>query len=365
MSRRLTNEEFILKAKELHHIIYDYSNVEYINSHTKILLKCDTHGHFSMKPNNHLNGQGCPKCGKSNITSDTEEFIKKSKKIHGDKYDYSEVDYIGSKDKVKLICKEHGIFEQLPNGHLNGSGCPNCSKNSKVNILEFILRASKTHNNFYNYEKSNYKNISHKIDILCPTHGIFSQKPSNHLNGNRCPKCARKNTQEHFINKSTEVHDDLYDYSLVEYKSMKDKVTIICKEHGKFNQIARNHINSGYGCPKCGNKSKGEEKIKEILDSYNIKYKSQKTFADCREKNPLHFDFFIPEYNLCIEYDGVQHFKLIKFFGGTVTFEERLKRDKIKNKYCTPNRINLIRIPYSDYDNIESILNKKINVGDE
>jgi len=171
-------------------------------------------------------------------------------------------------------------------------------------------------------------------------------------------------TNEEFILKAKELHHIIYDYSNVEYINSHTKILLKCDTHGQFYMKPNNHLN-GQGCPKCGNMLKVEEKIKEILYSYNIKYKSQKIFADYIEKNPLLFDCFIPEYNLCIEYGGVRHFKPIKFFGGTVTFEERLKRDKVKNKYCITNRINLIRIPYSDYDNNESILNKKINVGDE
>jgi len=154
-----------------------------------------------------------------------------------------------------------------------------------------------------------------------------------------------------FIKKGKSAHDNKYDYSLVDYKKSHDFIDIICPKHGVFKQKAYSHL-QGIGCPKC-NESKGEKIIREILEKNNINIITQKTFNSCLYKRNLKFDFYLPNYNLCIEYDGIQHYKPNDFFGGNIEFEKTQKRDKIKNNYCKENNIKLIRIKYN-----ENILDK-------
>ncbi|MFA5585603.1 MAG: hypothetical protein WDA02_03540 [Saccharofermentanales bacterium] len=285
----------------------------------------------------------------------TKQFIERSKNIHGDKYDYSLTDYIRSKIKVKIICPVHGMFEQRPNDHLSGYGCLKCVKNYKLNTDIFIKRSKIKHNNIYDYSLVNYINYETKVKIICPIHGIFEQTPHHHLNGIKCPNCShnKKIKLEEFINQCIKTHGNKYDYSLVEYKnSRKNKIKIICKKHGIFEQTPYEH-KKGSGCPIC-NESKGERNIRFILDNKNIKYKYQKKFKDCKYKSILSFDFYLPEYNLCIEFDGVQHETPINIFGGIKGLKIRQKRDQIKNEYCQNNNIRLIRIKHDD--NIDKIL---------
>ena len=132
-----TNEEFIEKAQKVHQNKYDYSKVNYVNTSTKVCIICKEHGEFWQKPNSHLSGQGCPKCGKEQTSKaaklTTEQFISKARKIHGDKYDYSKTNYDGCKEKLYIVChekdkfgNEHGGFWQTSNDHLSGCGCPKC-----------------------------------------------------------------------------------------------------------------------------------------------------------------------------------------------------------------------------------------------
>jgi len=192
----------------------------------------------------------------------TEQFINKAREIHGDLYDYSLVEYKNNRTKVKIICKEHGIFEQNPRIHYNGGICRKCAymnlKYGRFSTEEFIVKAQKVHGNVYDYSLSNYLNCKTKIKIICRKHGIFEQRPNNHLNGQGCMKCGLESmaliaskSSEKFIKDSIEVHGDLYDYSLVNYKKCYIKVKIICKEHGTFEQKPNNHL-SGQGCSKCG-----------------------------------------------------------------------------------------------------------------
>ena len=221
---------------------------------------------------------------KQNLT--TEIFIRKAKKVHGDRYDYECTNYVSSSEKIEITCKIHGSFFVTPNNHLNKkSGCPKCAiiyKASKrvMPLQEFISCAAKIHKNKYDYSRVAYKNSIEKVEIKCKQHGIFYQTPSKHIFGQGCPKCAKnyKDTTETFIRKSKKIHDNLYDYSITKYVSNDEKVLILCKQHGVFKQSPDVHL-SGCGCPTCGKNSisKGEVlfldylKIPEKHRQYKIK----------------------------------------------------------------------------------------------
>ena len=191
-------EKFIFDAKNIHGEKFDYSLVNYVNAHTKIKIICPTHGVFEQTPNNHLSGNGCPKCkgDKQRILkqSNKVEFVTKADKIHGENYDYSLVEYIKSSIKVKIICPTHGEFEQIPYSHLSGKGCPKC-KGDKSRILnqsnteEFLTKANLIHGAKFDYSLVDYKNARIKVKIICPIHGVFEQTPNNHLSRRGCPKC--------------------------------------------------------------------------------------------------------------------------------------------------------------------------------
>jgi very-short-patch-repair endonuclease len=157
-----------------------------------------------------------------------------------------------------------------------------------------------------------------------------------------------------FTKRSIEVHGNLYDYSFVDYKSIKDRVDIICKKHGIFSQIASDHLR-GSGCPKC-NTSKGERYIIDYLLNNNINFLYQYKFEKCKNKKILIYDFFIPELNICIEFDGIQHYIPIDFFGGVDGFESLKINDDIKNNFCIENGIELYRIPYWSIGDINNIM---------
>lgn len=347
MSKKLTTEEFIEKSKEIYGNKYDYSLVEYVNSKLKVKIICQKHGTFEQIPNSHLNNKGCSRCS-NNIRYTTEEFIKNSHKIHGILYDYSLVKYNSSKEKVKIICQKHGIFEQTPYNHLNKQGCPKCSNNVKYTKEELIEKFIKKYGDKYNYDLINYKNMLTKVKIICKTHGIFEQNPNNHLNKKGCPKCSNinKSIKDKFKDRSREIHNNKYDYSMVDYLNNKSIIKIICKKHGIFEQNSRIHLR-GSGCPKC-NRSKGELKISSYLSLNNFEYIIEYKFDNClsNSKYKLKFDFYLPDYNLCIEYDGKQHFEPVKQFGGDEEFIKRQINDNIKNEYCQINKIPLLRISY-------------------
>lgn len=258
-------ETFIQNAKGVHGDNYDYSKVVYVNNLKEVIIICKEHGEFLQLPKTHKRGNGCVKCGKERASSkrksNVEEFIEKAIEVHGDKYDYSKVDYNKSNQKVIIICKEHGEFEQTPNGHIGGRGCVKCAtqKNSddkRFTRIEFIEKAKEVHGDKYDYSKVEYTNFTTKICIICSEPGEFFQTPSGHLTGRKCIKCGNNSrallkTTEQIIREFKIIHGDKYDYSKVEYKNSQEPIIIICKEHEEFNQTARGHLSGKICCPRC------------------------------------------------------------------------------------------------------------------
>jgi hypothetical protein len=299
----------------------------------------------------------------------TQEFIDRAKKVHGDKYDYSKVEYKTSYSKVEIVCPIHGSFYQIPKHHMNGSGCPMCDKSKKLNTKEFIKKAQAVHGNKYNYDKSNYIRAFEKICITCPVHGDFWQLPAVHLQGHGCALCKNEATRkrcvmskDEFIRRAKIAHPTKnYDYSKVEYLTSDDKVCIICPEHGEFWQKAHNHLN-GSCCPNC-QVSFGENLVKVFLDEHHIDYipqyriKNENLFCN---NEYLIVDFYLPSFNAIIEYNGVQHYQPIKRFGGYGSFDNQIERDNSLRQYCKEHKIKLIEIPYTQKKNINEILKKEL-----
>ncbi len=199
MSKRLTQEQFLERSIKAHGNCYNYRNTIYIKAHGIINISCPVHGVFSQQAQDHMNGHGCKKCndllGKLNQRDTLEQFIEKAKKVHGNKYDYSKVNYVNSDMEVNIICQEHGIFSQLPGVHKGGHGCDACAIEKNANLKRkeesvFIREATEVHNGKYSYENVNYVRTMSQVDITCPIHGSFSQQAHDHLQGHGCDDCA-------------------------------------------------------------------------------------------------------------------------------------------------------------------------------
>jgi hypothetical protein len=248
--KRLTTSEFIERSNKIHHNRYDYSKVKYINNRTKVCIICAEHGEFWQPAHIHLKGRGCRKCG---IIDRTNKFIKLASLIHKNKYDYSKSVYNHWQSKIEIICKKHGKFYQNPSQHLSGSNCPKCARESRRNgVEEFIKSSKKIHKNKYDYSKVNYIGNKIKVKIFCPLHGFFSQRPNDHMMGRGCSKCSNscKSNTKDFIKKSKLIHGNKYNYSKVNYKNAYTPVILICKKHGEFLQKPNGHL-SKEGCRKC------------------------------------------------------------------------------------------------------------------
>jgi len=257
MPKRVTTADFIERAKAVHGDRYDYSLAAYQGSHKYVTIVCTEHGPFQQSPANHYQGKGCPDCGGSKPHT-TESFIEAAQAVHGERYDYSEVEYSMNKAHVTIICPDHGPFFQIAAVHLRGNGCPECGGNKKHSTESFIEKARAVHGDRYDYSQAEYERAHTPVSILCPDHGMFMQSPSNHFAGKGCHECgivassdAKRKTTEQFIAKAIAIHGERYDYSLVEYIGSAVKVRIICSEHGIFEQTPSEHL-VGSGCNKCG-----------------------------------------------------------------------------------------------------------------
>ena len=306
----------------------------------------------------------------------TQQFIKECKQIHGDKYDYSKVNYHRALEKVCIICPKHGEFWQTPNSHLSGRSCPKCSKekvskkmkekwkitkkkyvtNLKKDVKQFIKECKQIHDDKYDYSKVEYKGNKIKVCIICPEHGEFWQTPTNHLNKQQCPICAKfqriKNnsrTQEEFIELSKLKHCNFYTYENVKYIKSRSKVIITCPIHGDFEQSPDNHL-KGCGCPKCQN-SQLENNVRKFLLQNNIIFIEYYRPYWLKCEDGIHsqsLDFYLPEYNVAIECQGRQHFKTNNDNFGSKhktcdeIYDEIYKRDIRKNNLCKENNIKIL-----------------------
>ncbi len=263
--KKLTTDEFIECARKVHGDKYDYSKVEYNGVHTKVCIICPEHGEFWMSPSAHISlKQGCKYCSGKQLTR--EGFIKKSKEIHGDKYDYSKVEYVNNKTKVCIVCPIHGEFWQQPGRHILGQGCPKCANEYSPTTEEWIKKAQAVHGDRYNYSKTVYTNTTTKVCVICPKHGEFWAYPNNHLHGNGCPNCR---------------------------------------------------------------KSKLENIIGFYLMKNGIEFTFNKKFEWLKNKKKLSLDFYLPEYNVGIECQGEQHLISGREFTNTNQLENDVVKNKL------------------------------------
>lgn len=196
---KITTESFISESVSIHGAKYGYDKTEYVRIHDSVIINCPIHGYFEQIAQSHLRGHGCRECSYEKRGSDRKrsnaQIIKEAMSIHGDKYDYSLLNYVNQKQNVIIICKKHGSFSQIAANHLLGQGCPKCGHESKAEHFKFskerFVEISNTaHDYKYNYSKVIYKNSRTPVVIICPIHGEFLQQPVHHMGGHGCAECG-------------------------------------------------------------------------------------------------------------------------------------------------------------------------------
>lgn len=293
-----------------------------------------------------------------------EYFLNKVKEIYPcnfSKYDYSLVpNNFKSMDKIAIKCLLHGVFYQRCNHHLNNHGCRKCSTDKNTDkkrhsIKSFIKKAINIHGNIYCYKKLDYKDSKTKVNINCVKHGSYWQTPGNHLAGKGCVKCAieesakrRTCSREDFITKAILIHGDKYNYDKLIYTNSNAKVIITCPTHGDFKQTPPNHLKHN-GCPRC-RESYGELFISNILDKLNVKYIKEYKIQPYNYR----YDFYLPEYDIYIEYNGIQHYEIRKVFGGEKGFKKTIRNDKAKKEIIKRSTGLLIVLKYT-FDTLSKI----------
>ena len=359
--KQRTTATFIHDASLIHNNKYDYSKVHYEKSSKEVCIICPKHGEFWQKPEVHLAGHGCSKCGIDSIkeknSDNTDVFISKARGIHGDKYDYSKTKYVKATEKVIITCPIHGDFEQLPYNHLSGHGCTKCNRPEVHNTEDFINRSRKAHGNKYDYSKTVYSGCDKKVTITCPDHGDFEQNPNDHMDGHGCPKCGRESiaeklssNKENFVDRANKIHNNKYNYDKTVYKNNREKVIITCPEHGDFEQTPHGHL-QGEGCPVCGQQNLCESYVGEWLSENNIEHTHLYPVPGLiRNSRRVIIDYWI-KFNgkiLMAEYNGDYHYRLNKYMhrDSIDNFKNQLMRDEKVKLYCKKNSITLIEIPY-------------------
>lgn len=375
MTIRSNTDDFIRKAREIHGDKYGYDRVNYVKQNIPVEIYCPNCGeYFLQQPKCHLRGHGCPKCA-NNLPHTTEEFIRKAKEVHGDRYIYDKSVYTTNKAKIIVTCPIHGDWQTNPYDHLIGHGCPQCGYEAmkaarRKDQEQFIADCRRVHGDKYDYSQTVYQGKRKKVAIICRKHGPFKQWPGGHLNGQGCPVCKfekesaiQSKGAAKFIEEARKVHGDYYDYSQVNYINNKTNVTVICPKHGPFEVMPQDHLQKMNGCPKCSC-SKGEKKILVWLEAHGIDYvwhKSLHSDLAVGKRKKFIPDFRLPDRdNMIIEYNGDQHYKAVSKWGGEKQLKHQQKRDAALRQYCEDNHILLLEIHYKDFDRIEEILEREL-----
>jgi hypothetical protein len=307
----MTKDEFLLAATNKHGDNFDYADCNFTHMHKNVRFICKVHGAVQQIAKNHLRSKtGCPKCSgkKKSLTDIILEFRAK----HGDKFDYSKVNYLGKNIEVSIQCKEHGLFSMTPAKHLSSkTGCTKCSGKS-LSSNDILAKCHANFANKFTYH-TNPSSIYDELSITCNEHQhSFNSSASKHLTSKFgcCSKCLsddriRKQTLDDssVIERFNMVHDFTYSYDNVRYRGLQENVTITCKEHGEFEQRPDNHL-AGKGCSKCSSlMSKGQQQLVEYLQTISSGSK-----IECNNRQlikPLELDIVVPEYRVAIEYNGL------------------------------------------------------------
>ena len=382
--KKLTLEEFILKFEEkFPNKKYDFGDSIYVNSHTKMKVRCEYGHSFEIRPCDLLNGYGCPFCGGTKKMTN-EEFIENSKIIHNNFFSYERCKFTNVSSKVIVTCPIHGDFEVKASNHLNGANCKMCSKEGishkislrpkhnastkKLTTEIFKQKLKEKWGDRYICPKNTeYINNKTPIEIICKEHGIFTITPNHILGGRGCPICGKnkKKTTQEIIEeiKKAQPYSD-YNYDEVVYNGIHRQIKLKCNKCGViFYNSPSNLIKNKNGCPGC-KASQMEIEIKDFLDKNNVKYEIEKTFVWLKNKGNMYLDFFLNDFNVTIECQGIQHFKDIHFRKNVSILEETQKRDILKKELCEKHDIKMFYyanyvydFPYFVYTDKEQMLN--------
>jgi hypothetical protein len=304
--KKLNTLDFIAAARAKHGGRYDYTRVAYENRQTPVTIVCSKHGAFTQMPADHIHsGAGCPTCsGNTKLT--LERFVSECTELHAGRYDYSKVVVVNNTTEVEIVCSVHGSFWQQPKLHRKGRGCPKCAGVAKKDTAEFIRIATLAHGNRYDYSKTNYVGARDKVTIICRVHGAFEQIASVHYKGGNCPVCSksvapRKAAAERFERAQAGIlaRGLPYAYEFPSDANEHSYIAIVCDKGHKFTQRADGA--KRYGCPTCaGRNSAGEAEVRAFVESLGVT-----TVRTRKVIPPTELDIWCPEQKVGFEYNGL------------------------------------------------------------
>ena len=284
-----------------------------------------------------------------------EKFKEVKEYIDSIGYELLQDYYENNKTKLKLRCENGHECEITWGNIISGKRCKQCALNKHKTSIEDIVKLVESEGYTFIKELEGFK--ERRILIRCPEGHEYDVNLGKFKLGRRCPKCKDTTFDYSFVKEYIEKEG--YKLLTDNYINVFQKLILECPKGHKFEITFHNFKNGGNRCPRCKS-SKGEKEITVILNNENIKYETQKTFKDCKDKKILPFDFYLPDYNLIIEYDGEQHFDIKHSFDGEKGFGETILHDAIKNSYCEDNNINILRIPFWKFDDIENLIKEKL-----
>ena len=355
-------DEFVRRSMRSHEGKYVYFRENFTGMKNKTKILCPDHGVFFQNAYGHSIGKvGCSKCrGVNELTIESAKLA--SVELFNGFYSVLGLCKKSGRPAIRLLCKKHGEFTQRASHYFKGIGCNECGHESSsvkrsLTTTDFINKAKGIHGDKYDYSETKYTRSIRKVRIKCNIHGVFLQTPNCHLDGNGCPNCYGKQAigLERFIYRSKLVFGDTYDYSRVEYVNTRTPVAIGCKKHGFYEKQPKWHL-LGSGCPVC-KVSTGELEVRSCLDNLGIDYEPEftsETLINPKTGRKLRIDFFIRDYSLAIEFDGVHHYWLS--VDGRDSLNVVKNRDRLKDDWCNENGINMLRIPYWKKSNIKEII---------
>lgn len=372
MGKQKYTYEDVLKSFEERDYMLLTTKEEYKGVTQKLKYICNKHkdkGVLEITYSKLMNGRGCTYCGRERtIASRTKPFNydEAIELCENHNFEFVDIKRENSVLYIYFVCNNHrelGVQKmRKTNMKRDIKGCKYC----KGGLPEWYVR-QKIEQEFSHIKLlEEYINITTPLDCYCKKHNVYYRPtPQNILKGQGCIECGKEKlsqqhtlSQEEFEKMIRIVNPDIEIMS--EYKGMEYDITVRCKKCGYVWILNAQSLKSnGTRCKKCSYTYKGEDRIVEILQNLNCEYIHQYKFQDCKDVRLLPFDFYLPDYNLCIEFDGEQHYKP-KF--GEESFRQTQKHDKIKNEYCKSHNIELLRIPYWDGSNSEQIIKNKLNI---
>lgn len=392
-----TTEQFKKEFVERWGNLYDLSLVDYVNDATDVTIICPYHGRQTSRPSSLLSKRRltpCSKCSQE-ATVNTRKKKTNNKKYHRltdeivrkelkekrldmrFSYDNTKLIKEGKNTYITIECIHHGEIKVPYHGFLNGSNCPECAKeeaskkNRKTNE-QFEKESIVKHGDKFIYDRLNYKKNNIPVELGCKIHGnYFPITPVEHLNSppglGGCPECKKehlskinRSNNEDFIQKSENLYGKgRFGYDDLDYTTEHGEINLTCIEHGTvFYTTPNRHLRGDVSCCLCKG-SEGEKAVSLHLSRLNLAFRTEKPLYGCPDaKNPLRWDFYLPEYNLYIEYNGRQHYEPVEIFGGILGFIDRKKKDNYKRIWARKNEAYLLEIPYNQYKNTGIIINK-------